>query len=99
MVTQHQHKPGSFDPGHCRGCAHQADLLDHYWQVQREEQAFKEATGGPGGPTGTPAGRCGLPASGWCWQSSPCSPADPPLRGDPRRSHRWATRSASKGVL
>jgi hypothetical protein len=40
---QHQHRPGSFDPGHCRGCAHQADLLDHYWQVQREEQAFKEA--------------------------------------------------------
>jgi hypothetical protein len=43
MVIQHQHRPGSFDPGHCRGCAHQADLLDHYWQVQREEQAFKEA--------------------------------------------------------
>jgi hypothetical protein len=43
MVTQHQHKPGSFDPGHCRGCAHEADLLDHYWQVQRDEQAFKEA--------------------------------------------------------
>ena len=40
---QHRHQPGSFDPGHCRGCAHQADLLDHYWQVQREELAFKEA--------------------------------------------------------
>jgi len=36
MVIQHQHRPGSFDPGNCRGCAHQADLLDHYWQVQRE---------------------------------------------------------------
>ena len=43
MVIQHQHRPGSFDPGHCRGCAHEADLLDHYWRVQREEQAFKEA--------------------------------------------------------
>jgi hypothetical protein len=42
MVTQHRHKPGSFDPGHCRGCADQADLLNHYWQVQREEQAFRE---------------------------------------------------------
>jgi hypothetical protein len=29
MVIQHRHQPGSFDPGHCRGCAHQADLLWH----------------------------------------------------------------------
>jgi hypothetical protein len=43
MVIQHRHKPGSFDPGHCRSCAHEADLLDHYWRVQREEQAFREA--------------------------------------------------------
>ena len=43
MVIQHRHQQGSFDPGHCRGCAHEADLLDHYWQVQREELAFKEA--------------------------------------------------------
>jgi hypothetical protein len=43
MVIQHHHQPGSFDPGHSRGCAHEADLLDHYWQVQREEQAFKQA--------------------------------------------------------
>jgi hypothetical protein len=43
MVIQHRHQPGRFDPGHCRGCAHEADLLDHYWQVQREELAFKEA--------------------------------------------------------
>jgi hypothetical protein len=42
-VTQHRHQPGSFDPSHCRSCAHNADLLDHYWQVQREELAFKEA--------------------------------------------------------
>jgi hypothetical protein len=43
MVIQHQHKPGSFDPGHCRGCAYEANLLDHYWQVQDEELAFREA--------------------------------------------------------
>jgi hypothetical protein len=43
MVIQHRHQPGSFDPGHCRSCARDADLLDHYWQVQREELAFREA--------------------------------------------------------
>ena len=43
MVIQYRHRPGSFDPGHCRGCAHQADLLDHYQQVQREELALKQA--------------------------------------------------------
>jgi hypothetical protein len=42
MLIEHQHKPGVFDPGHCRDCARETDLLDHYWQVQREEQAFKE---------------------------------------------------------
>jgi hypothetical protein len=43
MLAKHAHPPGRFDPGHCRDCAHQADLLDHYWRVQREEQAFREA--------------------------------------------------------
>jgi hypothetical protein len=43
MLLKHAHQPGRFDPGHCRSCAHEADLLDHYWQVQREELAFKEA--------------------------------------------------------
>ena len=43
MLIDHQHQPGVFDPGHCRNCAREADLLDHYRQVQREEQAFKEA--------------------------------------------------------
>ena len=43
MLLEHAHPPGRFDPGHCRDCAREADLLDHYWQVQREEQAFKEA--------------------------------------------------------
>jgi hypothetical protein len=43
MPVEHAHPPGRFDPGHCRDCARDADLLDHYRQVQREEQAFKEA--------------------------------------------------------
>ena len=43
MLLKHAHQPGRFDPGHCRDCAREADLLDYYWQVQREEQAFKEA--------------------------------------------------------
>jgi hypothetical protein len=43
MLVEHAHQPGRFDPGHCRVCARESDLLDHYWQVQREEQAFKEA--------------------------------------------------------
>jgi hypothetical protein len=43
MLAKHAHPPGRFDPGHCRDCAREADLLDHYWRVQREEQAFTEA--------------------------------------------------------
>ena len=43
MLVKHAHQPGRFDPGHCRDCARETDLEDHYWQVQREEQAFKEA--------------------------------------------------------
>jgi hypothetical protein len=43
MLIEHQHQPGSFDPGHCRQCAHETDLLDHYRRVQDEEQALKEA--------------------------------------------------------
>jgi hypothetical protein len=43
MLIEHQHQPGVFDPGHCRNCAHEADLLDHYHRVQHEEQAVKQA--------------------------------------------------------
>jgi hypothetical protein len=43
MLTEHQHTPGRFDPGHCRDCARETDLLDHYHRVQREELAFREA--------------------------------------------------------
>jgi hypothetical protein len=40
MPLEHAHKPGRFDPGHCRDCARETDLLDHYWHVQRQEQAL-----------------------------------------------------------
>jgi hypothetical protein len=44
MLTKHQHKPEVFDPGHCRACAYQAGLLDHYWRVQQEEDRLRAAT-------------------------------------------------------
>jgi hypothetical protein len=43
MLVGHQHKPGMFDAGHCRACARQAGLLDHYWRVQQEEATLREA--------------------------------------------------------
>jgi hypothetical protein len=43
MLTQHQHPLAVFDPGHCRSCARQAGLLDHYWRVQQEEAALRMA--------------------------------------------------------
>ena len=43
MLTEHQHKPGEFDPGHCQDCARETNLLDHYHHVQHQERAFKEA--------------------------------------------------------
>lgn len=42
MLVEHTHKPGEFDPGHCRDCARETDLLDHYHRVQREERAFRD---------------------------------------------------------
>jgi len=43
MLVGHQHEPGVFDAGHCRACARQAGLLDHYWRVQQEEATLREA--------------------------------------------------------
>jgi hypothetical protein len=40
---EHHHQPGVFDPGHCRACAREAGLLDHYLQVQQEEAGVREA--------------------------------------------------------
>lgn len=42
MLTQHLHRPGRFDPGHCRVCAHEAGLLDHYRRVQQEEDSLRD---------------------------------------------------------
>ena len=103
MLVEHAHPPGRFDPGHCRGCAREADLLDHYRQVQREEQAFKEATDGPAGPTGRPAatvvlrhrdlaGRRRAPHR-LIQRGRRCATASGPLRQPRQRSS--STRSAS----
>jgi hypothetical protein len=43
MRTQHDHRPGLFDAGHCRACAREAGLVDHYWRVQREEARLQAA--------------------------------------------------------
>ena len=40
----HDHEPGVFDPGHCRTCARQAGLLDHYDRVQRAETRLRQAS-------------------------------------------------------
>jgi hypothetical protein len=43
MLVGHQHEPGVFDAGHCRACARQAGLLDHYRLVQQEEATLRQA--------------------------------------------------------
>jgi hypothetical protein len=49
MIIEHNHMPSVFDPGHCRPCAHQAGLLDHYHRVQREETRLRQATASANG--------------------------------------------------
>ncbi len=44
MAIGHLHPPGVFDAGHCRACARQAGLLDHYHRVQEEESRLREAS-------------------------------------------------------
>jgi hypothetical protein len=44
-LTKHHHEAGAFDAGHCRVCARQAGLLDHYRRVQREEATLRETYG------------------------------------------------------
>jgi hypothetical protein len=43
MLIGHDHPPGVFDAGHCRTCARQAGLLDHYDRVQGEEAHLRQA--------------------------------------------------------
>ena len=45
MLVGHHHDPGAFDADHCRACAPQAGLLDHYRRVQQEEATLGEAHG------------------------------------------------------
>jgi hypothetical protein len=45
MSIGHLHPPGVFDAGHCRACARQAGLLDHYHRVQAEEARLRQASG------------------------------------------------------
>ena len=49
MLLEHNHRPGAFDPGHCRPCAHHAGLLDHYHRVQREETRLRQAVASANG--------------------------------------------------
>jgi hypothetical protein len=44
MLIGHDHPPGVFDAGHCRPCARQAGLLDHYHRVQEEEAWLRQAS-------------------------------------------------------
>jgi hypothetical protein len=44
MAIGHLHPPGVFDAGHCRACARQAGLLDHYHRVQEEESRLRRAS-------------------------------------------------------
>jgi hypothetical protein len=42
ILGHNHHEPGMFDAGHCRACAHQAGLLDHYRRVRQEEARLQE---------------------------------------------------------
>ena len=44
MSIGHLPPPGVFDAGHCRICARQAGLLDHYHRVQEEEARLRQAS-------------------------------------------------------
>jgi hypothetical protein len=43
VIAEHQHKADGFDPDHCRACAVDAGLLDHYERVQLHESALVAA--------------------------------------------------------
>jgi hypothetical protein len=42
QIAELRRQPGVFDAGHCRACAHQAGMLDHYRQVQQEQATLRE---------------------------------------------------------
>ena len=41
MAIGHLHPPGVFHAGHCRTCARQAGLLDHYHRLHGEEARLR----------------------------------------------------------
>jgi hypothetical protein len=43
VIAEHQHRADSFDPDHCRACAEDAGLLEHYERVQLQERALATA--------------------------------------------------------
>lgn len=45
MLVGHDYERGALDAGHCRACAREAGLLDHYDRVQQEGAALSEAHG------------------------------------------------------
>jgi hypothetical protein len=96
MLVKHPHPPGRFDPGHCRDCAHEADLLDHYWQVQRQERAFGEAHGWAHRAHQHAGWALWCSSIGSCWPSSLSSPADPPWDADAQGSEAWKATTTAR---
>jgi hypothetical protein len=87
MVRESAHPSGidTFRPGPRPGIPKQLQASYLLWLAAVAAGVFEtglvvvDATDGEVGSAGTPSGRCGRPASGFCWWSSPWSPADPPL--------------------
>jgi hypothetical protein len=81
MLVGHDHERGAFDAGHCRACAVEAGLLDHYDRVQREEAALRETHGWA--RQARSFAMWALWDQGWepCWPSSPCWRVEPRAGG------------------
>jgi hypothetical protein len=67
-----------FDPGHCRDCARETDLVDHCWRVQRDKHVFREAHRRAGRRRGAVYALWSADL-GSCWPPSPSWQDDPPL--------------------
>ena len=72
MLIGHDHRPGVFDAGHCRACARQAGLLDHYHRVQSEEARPRQTSAYAREAHRYALWRWDPPWSGSCWPRSPC---------------------------
>ena len=68
----HHHEPGVFDPDHCRACARQAGLLDHYHRVQDEEARLWRTVAYVRAAHRYALWALDPPESGSCWPRSPC---------------------------